>query len=112
MDDTRSTFVGWPCMTTCASRRLCRRRRGSRRASIRRRSRSSGSPAAVDAPAVSYLLNLAVANEVGIDAENVRGVLAAIPPIVGTARVGLATGKIVDALEVAIEIAEQDDQDE
>ena len=62
--------------------------------------------AAVDAPAVSYLLNLEAASEVGIDAEQVRGVLAAIAPIVGTARVASATGKIVDALDVAIEVAD------
>ena len=62
--------------------------------------------AAVDAPAVSYLLNLGAASEIGVDAEQVRGVLAAIAPIVGTARVASATGKIADALEVAIEIAE------
>ena len=61
--------------------------------------------AAVDAPAVSYLLNLEAASEVGVDGEQVRGVLAAIAPIVGTARVASATGKIVDALDVAIEVA-------
>jgi alkylhydroperoxidase/carboxymuconolactone decarboxylase family protein YurZ len=60
---------------------------------------------AVDAPAVSYLLNLDAAIETGIDAEQVRGVLAAVAPIVGTARVASATGKIVDALDVEIEIA-------
>jgi hypothetical protein len=31
---------------------------------------------AVDAPSVSYLLNLGAASEVGVDAEQVRGVLA------------------------------------
>ena len=66
--------------------------------------------AAVDAPAVSYLLNLDVASEVGIDPERIRGVLAAIAPIVGTARVASATGKIVDALDVAIEVADLDAQ--
>ena len=68
--------------------------------------------AAVDAPAVSYLLNIGAASEIGIDAEQVRGVLAAIAPIVGTARIASATGKIVDALEVAIEIAEYEDEQE
>jgi 4-carboxymuconolactone decarboxylase len=67
---------------------------------------------AVDAPSVSYLLNLGVASEVGIGAEDVRGVLAAIAPIVGTPRVTSATGKIVDALDVAIEIAELDEESE
>ena len=66
--------------------------------------------AAVDAPAVSYLLNLAAASEIGIGAEQVRGVLAAIAPIVGTARVASATGKIVDALDVAIEVADLEAQ--
>ncbi len=66
---------------------------------------------AVDAPPVSYLLNLAAAAEVGLDAEAVRGVLAAIAPIVGTPRVVSATGRIADALEVAIEVAEFDDED-
>jgi 4-carboxymuconolactone decarboxylase len=63
---------------------------------------------AVDAPPSSYLLNLEAAGEVGLDAESVRGVLAAVAPIVGTARVASATGRIVKALSVAIEIAEED----
>ena len=63
---------------------------------------------AVDAPPVSYLLNLEAASQTGIDAEQIRGVLAAIAPIVGTARIASATGKIVDALDVVIEVAEQD----
>ena len=62
--------------------------------------------AAVDAPPVSYLLNLEVAAEGGVDADQVRGVLAAIAPIVGTARVVSATGSIVGALAVEIEVAE------
>jgi len=66
--------------------------------------------AAVDAPPVSYMLNLAVAGELGIDAEQVRGVLAAIAPIVGTARIASATGNIAQALAVAIEVAELDEQ--
>ena len=61
---------------------------------------------AVDAPPSSYLLNLGAASELGMDAEQVRGVLAAVAPIVGTTRVASATGSIVAALGVAIEIAE------
>ena len=57
------------------------------------------------APSVSYALNLAAAGEVGLGAEDVRGVLAAIAPVVGTARVVAATGRIVLALGVAIEVA-------
>ena len=41
---------------------------------------------------------------VGIDVDMARGILTAIAPIVGTARVASATGKIAEALE--IEIAE------
>jgi hypothetical protein len=39
-------------------------------------------------------------------------VLAAIAPIVGTARVASATGKIVDALDVAIEVAGLEEEGE
>ena len=67
---------------------------------------------AVDAPPVSYLLNLGAAGEIGLDAEQVRGVLAAVAPIVGTARVASATVAIVKALEVALEVAELDEEDE
>ena len=65
---------------------------------------------AVDAPPASYLLNLAAGADVGIDADRVRGVLAAIAPIVGTPRVASATGKIAEALEVAIEVAALDEE--
>ena len=58
---------------------------------------------AVDAPPVSYATNLEAIASVGIDAERVRGVLAAVAPIVGTARVASATGKIAEALDVALE---------
>ena len=61
---------------------------------------------AVDAPSVSYLMNLAVARELDIDSDRIRGLLAAIAPIVGTPRVASATGKIVEALAVELEIAE------
>jgi 4-carboxymuconolactone decarboxylase len=65
---------------------------------------------AVDAPTASYLLNLEPAADAGVDADQVRGVLTAVAPIVGTARVVSATGTIVDALAVAIEVAEADEQ--
>jgi 4-carboxymuconolactone decarboxylase len=65
---------------------------------------------AVDAPTASYLLNLEPAADAGINAEQVRGVLTAVAPIVGTARVVSATGTIVEALAVAIEVAEADEE--
>ena len=49
---------------------------------------------AVDAPPASYLMNLGAASELDVDAEQVRGVLAAVAPIVGTARVVSATSKM------------------
>jgi 4-carboxymuconolactone decarboxylase len=61
--------------------------------------------AAVDAPPASYLANLEAIEATGIDADRVRGVLTAIAPIVGTPRVASATGRIVDALDVVIEVA-------
>ena len=57
------------------------------------------------APAASYALNLAAAGEVGLDAEDVRGVPTAIAPIVGTSRVVAATGRIAVAIGVAIEVS-------
>jgi 4-carboxymuconolactone decarboxylase len=63
---------------------------------------------AVDAPPASYLFNLEAMADVGVDADRVRGVLAAVAPIVGAPRVASATGKIVDALDVVIEVAELD----
>ena len=61
---------------------------------------------AIDAPPASYMLNLGAASEIGIDADRVRGVLAAIAPIVGTARIVAATGNIARALGIALEMAE------
>jgi len=61
---------------------------------------------AVDAPPVSYLMNLAAAADTGVDVEQVRGVLTAVAPIVGTARVSTATARIVDALDIGLEVAE------
>ena len=63
---------------------------------------------AVDAPPVSYLLNLGIAKDLEIDAAQVQGVLAAVAPIVGTARVAAATGNIVRALALELDVAELD----
>ena len=62
---------------------------------------------AVDAPPSSYLLNLGAAAEIGVDGERVRDVLAAVAPIVGTARVASAGGNVVRALGLAELAAEQ-----
>ena len=65
-----------------------------------------GALVAVDAPAASYLLNLGAANEVGVQSDQVQGVLAAVAPIVGTPRVVAAAGNIARVLGVASELAE------
>ena len=65
---------------------------------------------AVDAPPSSYLLNLGAASELGVGEDEVRGVLTAIAPIVGTARIASATGNIVRALGLAIELGELDEE--
>jgi 4-carboxymuconolactone decarboxylase len=60
---------------------------------------------AVDAPPASYLLNLGAAGEIGVGPEQIRGVLAAVAPIVGTPRVASATGNVARALGFASELA-------
>lgn len=60
-----------------------------------------------DAPPSSYLLNLGAAGEVGVDGEQVRDVLAAVAPIVETARVASGVGNVVRALGLAELAAEQ-----
>jgi len=66
----------------------------------------------VDAPPASYLLNLGMASETDIDAEQVRAVLAAVAPIVGTARVASAAGNIARALGLALDLAELEEEAE
>ena len=63
---------------------------------------------AVDAPPVSYILNLKMAGDVDLDAAQVQGMLAAIAPIVGSARIASAAGKMVRALALEINLAELD----
>lgn len=60
----------------------------------------------VDAPPVSYMLNLGAAGESGVDEDQVQGVLAAVAPIVGTARVASALAKLVRALDLKLELGD------
>ena len=66
---------------------------------------------AVDAPPSSYQLNIGAAGDVGIDADQVQGVLAGVAPIVGTARIASAAGNMVRALGFAEELAELAEED-
>jgi 4-carboxymuconolactone decarboxylase len=60
----------------------------------------------VDAPPVSYVLNMQMAGETEISADDVQGMLAAIAPIVGSARVASAAGKMVRALGIELALAD------
>ena len=60
---------------------------------------------AVDAPAASYVLNLEPSADVGLTLDDAQGLLVAVAPIVGTARVVSAAGKITDALGFVIDVA-------
>ena len=53
---------------------------------------------ALDAPTESYVMNLGAASQTAVSVERVHQVLAALAPIVGTARVFSATSKIMDVL--------------
>ena len=57
------------------------------------------------APPESYLLNLGVAADLGLSVEQVQGVLIAIAPVVGGARVAGAANSMAQALGIATAIA-------
>ena len=59
--------------------------------------------AAVGAPPASYLVNAGTAVDAGVTLEDVQGVLIAVAPIVGTARVVSAASNLAAALGFAIE---------
>ena len=61
---------------------------------------------AIDAPPASYLVNLEAGDQVGVTVEQVQGVLCTIAPIVGTARVVSAGGKMIRALGLELELAD------
>lgn len=61
---------------------------------------------AVDAPPASYVANADAAEKSGITADDIGEVMIAIAPIVGTARVVSAAGKILRAMGLAIAVGE------
>ena len=61
--------------------------------------------ASTGAPPESYLLNLEVAADLGLTVEQVQGVLIAIAPVVGSARVANAGSSIAQALGLATAVA-------
>lgn len=62
--------------------------------------------AAMDAPAISYLLHIDPAVKAELTAERLQDVLVAIAPVVGTARVMSAATHITEALGISIALAE------
>ena len=64
---------------------------------------------AVDAPASSYLFHIAPAASVGVTLDQAQDVLVAVAPLAGTARTLSAATKIVEALGLAIQLADQSD---
>lgn len=62
----------------------------------------------IDGPPVSFLVNGAAAADVGLRLEDLQGVLTAIAPIVGSARVAAAAGNILRAVAYAEDAAEMD----
>ena len=67
---------------------------------------------AVDAPAASYVMNIESATETEVTIEDVQGLLVAVAPIVGTARVVSASAKITEALGFVIELAVEELEEE
>jgi alkylhydroperoxidase/carboxymuconolactone decarboxylase family protein YurZ len=61
---------------------------------------------AVDAPPASYLANAEAAADSGVTADDTQAVMIAVAPVVGTARVVSAGGKILRALGFAVTVAE------
>jgi 4-carboxymuconolactone decarboxylase len=53
---------------------------------------------AMDAAPISYLMNLGLAAETGVAIEDIQGVLVAVAPVVGTARVVSAASGILGGL--------------
>jgi alkylhydroperoxidase/carboxymuconolactone decarboxylase family protein YurZ len=67
---------------------------------------------AVDAPPASYLLNAEAAADSGVTADDIQAVMIGVAPVVGTARVVSAGGKILRALGFAIAVADSEMADE
>jgi len=56
---------------------------------------------AIDASVASYVVDLSIAEDVGITADDVRGVLIALGPVVGSARVLSGADKALKAIATA-----------
>ena len=63
---------------------------------------------AMDTPSVSYLVTLGLAEDAGVTIEQAQGVLIALAPAIGSARVASAAGKILRAFGLAAALTEDD----
>ncbi len=66
--------------------------------------------AAVGAPALSYSLNTVAAASSGLMEEDIKSVLVAIAPIIGTARTVVAAQAITEGLGLAVALIEEAEQ--
>ena len=64
--------------------------------------------ATLDAAPASWLMNIAVSGEAGLEPELILGTLIAIAPVIGTARVVSAAGNILKGLALGGAIAESE----
>src|SRR5438105_14383832 len=62
--------------------------------------------ATLDAAPASWLMNIAVSGEAGLEPEKILGTLPAVASVIGTARVVSAAGHILQAFELREAIAE------
>lgn len=62
---------------------------------------------AMDAPRESYLAHIGPAAQVGVTLDQAQDVLVAVMPIVGTSRAMAGATKLVEALGLAIDLAER-----
>ena len=67
---------------------------------------------AVDAPPMTWIANASAVTESGLTVEDLQGIMIAVAPVVGTARVMSAGGHILRALGMAIAVAEAEMDDE
>lgn len=63
---------------------------------------------AVDAAPASYLMNAGAAQDMGVTADDIQGVMIGVAPVVGAPRVVSSAGKILRALGLAIAVAESE----
>jgi len=62
--------------------------------------------ATLDAAPASWLMNIEASGEAGLEPETILGMLIAIAPVIGTARIVSAAASIIKAFELAKALAE------